>query len=599
MAEGKSLTGDIRIDPFEVMQTEQRLTSEEKALLRRGYELFEFFDRHMREEHGQMRLARAIRRKKQSARSETAPASNTLCSCIDNAIADQMDNRPEALMIPEREETAKSAEEMTDVVSYVLYQTKWDEIYHTLMEDAIVTGTGVAQVFWDEDAENGEGMASVLAWHPEDFYPDPMYEDIQQGRGCFKATRTSVAWVEDHYPQAKGCVKADRATRMEAEDDPDMDVPDGDEVTTLLEFWYKRYDAKNRRNIVHMAQFAGGALLYSTETGFGTEDGVYEEGVYAHGQYPFTLYKYRDVWRKAFGTGMVYDYRESQEAIDRYYKYLDDNARESSVQRIFIRKGSGINPNDVADMRKTIVEWEGNDIREVMQTVQAAPINAQVYQIINLLADGMKEDSGQNQFVRGEGGKGVTAASAIQALQEAGGKIARMHTEKFKSAFRQMVEQILWVLSEYMPPERKLRIVGGWDSSGNMKERMIELIAPRNANGRLPKPAYTVRVQVQKNNPLQIQADNEFLTQVATICAQSGNPLPPETIVTLMEGVRTKGTVLKALQENSRVNAQISALEAELAQANQKAQNMQSASRGMQKALMSMGTTEQEGANSV
>ncbi|MEE0297930.1 MAG: hypothetical protein UD963_01440, partial [Christensenellales bacterium] len=207
--------------------------------------------------------------------------------------------------------------------------------------------------------------------------------------------------------------------------------------------------------------------------------------------------------------------------------------------------------------------------------------------------------SGQNQFVRGEGGKGVTAASAIQALQEAGGKIARMHTEKFKSAFRQMVEQILWVLSEYMPPERKLRIVGGWDSSGNMKERMIELIAPRNANGRLPKPAYTVRVQVQKNNPLQIQADNEFLTQVATICAQSGNPLPPETIVTLMEGVRTKGTVLKALQENSRVNAQISALEAELAQANQKAQNMQSASRGMQKALMSMGTTEQEGANSV
>ena len=60
----------------------------------------------------------------------------------------------------------------------------------------------------------------MLAWHPEDFYPDPMYEDIQQGRGCFKATRTSVAWVEDHYPQAKGCVKADRATRSEAEDDP-------------------------------------------------------------------------------------------------------------------------------------------------------------------------------------------------------------------------------------------------------------------------------------------------------------------------------------------------------------------------------------------
>lgn len=35
-------------------------------------------------------------------------------------IADQMDNLPEAVMLPEREETARSAEEMDDVVSFVL-----------------------------------------------------------------------------------------------------------------------------------------------------------------------------------------------------------------------------------------------------------------------------------------------------------------------------------------------------------------------------------------------------------------------------------------------------------------------------------------------
>ena len=73
--------------------------------------------------------------------------------------------------------------------------------------------------------------------------------------------------------------------------------------------------------------------------------------------------------------GLIYDYYDTQTAIDRYAKYIDDNARESSIQRHFIRRGSGVNPDDVADMRKTIIEWEGNDIREVMQTVQAAPIN--------------------------------------------------------------------------------------------------------------------------------------------------------------------------------------------------------------------------------
>ena len=57
--------GDIRLDPFEVLRSEQPLSGEEKALLRRGYDLFEFYRRHLLEEHGEMRRARALRQKKQ------------------------------------------------------------------------------------------------------------------------------------------------------------------------------------------------------------------------------------------------------------------------------------------------------------------------------------------------------------------------------------------------------------------------------------------------------------------------------------------------------------------------------------------------------
>ena len=162
----------------------------------------------------------------------------------------------------------------------------------------------------------------------------------------------------------------------------------------------------------------------------------------------------------------------------------------------------------------------------------------------------MKQDCGQNQFTRGEGGLNVTAGTAIRYLQEAGNKITRWHNERFKDSFRQMVEQILWVLSEYLEPGRKLRIVGGWDSGGSMRERVIELMAPRATGDALPRPAYTVRVQVQKNNPNQIQADNEFLMQVVKICAEYGQPLPPEAVIQLMEGQRTKTSVLRAVRQN-------------------------------------------------
>ncbi len=540
----------------------QPLGEAEQRLVRRAYALFERFQNGLAEVHEEMRRARKIRQRHAGGQSVTAPAGNTLGSCMDNVIADQVDNLPEAQMLPEREETAQSAEEMTDVVSYVLYQAGWPGKYQTLMEDAIVTGTGVAQVFWDEEAEDGAGMVNVLAWHPEDFYPDPAAENVQDGRACFKATHTTVAWVEERYPHARGYVAADRAALWDEE--TATAAADDDERTTLLEYWYKRYDALSRRTRVHMALLAGGALLYSTELGFGGADREeYAEGVYAHGQYPFTLYKYRQVWRRPFGTGMAHDYSGAQEAIDRYIQYIDDNARESSVQRHFIRRGSGVNPEDVADMRKTIIEWEGSDIREVMQTVQAQPLNGQVYQMMTYLADAMKQDCGQNQFIRGEAGLGVTAASAIQALQDAGSKITRWHTAIFKDAFREMVEQIIWVMSEYLAPGRTLRIAGGWDSSGQMRERLVTLIAPDAEGDALMRPAYAVRVDVRKSNPLQIQADNEFLQQVAQVCAQAGEPLPPEAVVRLMEGYRTKASVLAAVEENSAMRRELERLRQE------------------------------------
>ena len=79
-----------------------------------------------------MKRARRIRDHK-GERSATAPASNTLGSCVDNMIADQIDNLPEAVMLPEREETANSAEEMEDVVSFVLYHAGWPGKYLSLI----------------------------------------------------------------------------------------------------------------------------------------------------------------------------------------------------------------------------------------------------------------------------------------------------------------------------------------------------------------------------------------------------------------------------------------------------------------------------------
>lgn len=555
--------GDIRLRKGDTPIRAQPLGEKESELVRRAYELFEIFREKLEPDHEAMREAREMRQLRQNSRSYTAPPSMTLNSCVDNVIADQIDNMPEAVLVPEREETEQSAEEMSDVVGFVLYQAGWPGKYQKIMEDAVVTGTGVAQAFWDEDMMDGEGMVNVIAWHPEDFYPDPQYENIQDGRGVFKTTNTTVAWVEEHYPDAAGYVQADEI-RPNDEASVYGEAPDGDRKVTLLEFWYKRYDAQKRKNRVHMAQFAGQALLYSTELGFGCSADEYAEGIYAHGQYPFHMFKYRDVFRRPFGTGLIYDYKDTQRAIDRYQKYIDDNARESSITRYFIRRGSGVNIEDIADMSKTFIEFEGSDIRQEMQTVQASPLNGQVYQMMTFLVDAMKQDSGQNQFNRGEGGGGITAASAISQLVAQGGKITRWHVEQFKDAFREMVEQILWVLSEYVEADRVIKIVGGWESGMGMKDKLITLRAPDKEGDKLPKPAFSVRVQVQKHNPVWSERFNELLMRAAEISSQSGKPIPPDILIGTVQGFPDKGRIVRLLQEAGTMHDQIAQMTAQL-----------------------------------
>ncbi|MDO4741746.1 MAG: hypothetical protein Q4A66_13845, partial [Eubacteriales bacterium] len=143
---------------------DQPLGARDAQIRDRAQALFALYYERLREEHEEMRQARRMRQLRQENRSGTSPALTTLLSSIDNVVADQIDNLPEARMIPEREETMQSAQEMTDVVSYVLYHAGWPGKYQRIMEDAVVTGTGVAQVFWDDDLEDGEGMVSVLCW---------------------------------------------------------------------------------------------------------------------------------------------------------------------------------------------------------------------------------------------------------------------------------------------------------------------------------------------------------------------------------------------------------------------------------------------------
>ena len=70
----------------------------------------------------------------------------TLKSTFNNCVADQMDNMPEALMLPETKELETVAEDLTDIVRFVMAHNNYESLHRRRVEDCFCTGTAVTQI---------------------------------------------------------------------------------------------------------------------------------------------------------------------------------------------------------------------------------------------------------------------------------------------------------------------------------------------------------------------------------------------------------------------------------------------------------------------
>lgn len=558
---------------------EQPLSEREREILSSGYELYDLFHERNMDYKARVRVARKIALIEDTEQdapntpsNERTPQLHTLRSTLVNCIADQMDNVPEAILRPERPDTQGVAEDLTDIVSRVMDINCYDEIHRLRVEDNFVSGTSVTQIVWDPDMARGKGDIALLNCPVESIEWDPQCEDIQDGRAIFRGTWHPRQYYKEHFPDAEKYIRGE--SRSETDDKTDS----RDESILLLEYWYRKYNAKTRKYCVQVAYLAGYALLYSSEA-----DNA--NGLYLHGMYPFVFDVYTRKLGSPVGNGMVMEFAPMQRAINRYAKYIDENARASAKMRLLVNSGAGLQESDLADWNKQIIK--GDSINDnAVRWFQSSPLSSQVNIQMNNFMDMLKQDSGQNQFNRGEGGLGVTAATAIQSLQEAGGKTTRFRTNVFKYGYGKIVEQVLWMIRQFYKKDRKLYITGRKDDA------MREVAVSSDMFGPGDVMPYAVRVQVQRRNPLRIQAENETIMNAANVLAQGNMPLDPVTLIGLLN-MDGKDRVMHAIQNEQQGQMQQMQLQSQQMQQayEQQAAEMQEEMNGLRQALSQQAAT--------
>ena len=480
----------------------------------------------------------------------------TLKSTFVNCVADQMDNMPEATMLPETKELSAIAEDLTDIVRFVMTRNNYESLHRRRVEDCFCTGTAVTQVAWDRDLDGGEGNVAIFRWPIECFLWDPTAEDIQGARAVFKVSWHPLSWYEQHYPEASTEMKSDESEYgdLGLAEEQSKTHPGDEDRAMLVEYWYRLYDAKQRRYTINVAYLAGGRLLEKFED------------VYTHGMYPFVLDVYTPIEGLPVGDGLIQEMAPMMRYVNRYASYIDMNLRMSSKGRLLVDRNAGLDREALTDWESDVVEGDRIDA-SALQWLQSQPFTGAVSQQMLQLQTDIKQDSGQNQFTRGETAGGVTAASAISALQEAGGKITRLRTHTLNQGFKAIVEQVLWLISQYYDKKRMLYVTGGRDGENELHEVNADparLFGSRKGK-HLPPPPYTVQIQVQRRNPLRQQAQNELIIQAYNMSAQAGQYFPLSTLFELLH-VDGKDRILPVLRQNEMQQQMMAQLQAQVQQ---------------------------------
>lgn len=375
-------------------------------------------------------------------------------------------------------------------------------------------------------------------------------KDIQKSPHLFHIELVNREELEGEYPDFKFRGSGDIRSAKYMHDDT-IDTTD---KCMVVDWYYKKHE--DGRMTLHFIKFCEGNLLYATEQ----EEGM-ENGLYAHGRYPYefdVLFPEKD---SPAGFGYVDIMKDAQISIDNMWISFEKNVKWCSEPRYFAKDGSGINAEQFADLRNTIVNYTG-DIDNI-KPIQTAPVGGIATNLYQLKIDELKETSSNRDFSQGGTASGVTAASAIAALQEAGSKTSRDMIKSAYRAFERINILVVELIREFYDEEREFRITGQQGeefirySNENLKPTEETIMGQVSVSSR--KPIFDINITSQKSSPFSRIAQNELakelygaglfnpqLTDQALICLEMMDFEGREEII---RKVSQNGAMLQQIQQ--------------------------------------------------
>jgi len=383
-----------------------------------------------------------------SKKQQVEPVSAWLLNSIANKHADAMDNFPAPNILPREPGDVREARQLSAIVPVVLEQAGFEATYSEGWWDKIIGGTAIYGVFWDGSKLNGLGDIAVEPVDILNLFWEPGVTKIQNSANVFHVKLEDNAALEQAYPELSGKLGGNGLDISKYVYD---DTVDTTEKSVVVDWYYKK--KQDKKTVLHYCKFVGDTVLYATEN----ENG---EGWYDHGKYPFVFDPMFRVKGTPCGFGYIDIGKGAQEYIDRGDQAVMQNMLSNAKPRYFVRSDGSVNEQEYADMTKDFVHTDGNLGQDSILPVVGKVLNSIYLNVLDRKVDELKETTGNRDVSTGGSTSGVTAASAIAAMQEAGSKLSRDGNKAAYRAFREVVELVVELIRQFYDLPRQFRILG-------------------------------------------------------------------------------------------------------------------------------------------
>ena len=440
---------------------------------------------------------------------EVEPSSGWLFNCIASKHADAMDNYPAPTVLPREESDRAEAKMLSSILPVILEQNDFEEVYDRVWDYKLKAGTGIYGVFWDESKLGGLGDIAIRKIDIINLFWESGITDIQKSRNLFHVELQDNDVLTQRYPQLKDSLGA---VSVELSKYIYDDTVDTAEKSAVVDWYYKK--SVGGRTVLHYCKFVGDTLLFATEN-----DPLYaESGWYDHGLYPFVFDPLFCVEGTPCGFGYIDVGKSAQEYIDRGNQAIMMNMLANAKPRHFIRTDGAVNEEEYADMTKDFIHVDGNLGQDSILPVQGKSLNDIYVTVINNKIDELKETTGNRDISTGGTVSGVTAASAIAAMQEAGSKLSRDNCKASYRAFKKVCIMVIELIRQFYELPRCFRILGEQGaqefvhySNKGLKPQYqgVELGVELGYR----EPLFDIQITAEKSSPYSRLSQNEMALQ--------------------------------------------------------------------------------------